>query len=688
MSSGSARPSQEEVAGGLQQGRRQRFLPILLQRDDDLEQEEDHGDDRRHGYPNYRNRRKPSSAEEALSRYPQMGKFEASHRTGIVVCPDPRAAAAEQRLDEKEESWMTTLAAVAASGTALALQAIPEGERRQHRRRRRRRRPPDVSSAATTAVQQLQAELSSRLDSLSSWRRGRVLSPRPARRRRRLTPLFSPGQASAAAALAARQHLLQLRARLSGMTTAAGRRTGALFSAARESGDRGLRITGGCGDLLRRLGSGLLVRSVQILKRGAAGAAGGRLQRGDEEAEEEGEWEGSRLVRLTDMTVQNVVDVVARDGWEHVATTSGVVVHRQYIALSADGTPIEEEDTATAAAAAARGSTAEHSAIFGGTSSSNGSGGGGSINAPRFACVKATAIISVPPEVVYLLFADNSRVSEYNEHCREVKDLEVLSQDSKITWAASGRMGPFKARDFCTLVHFRTLSDGTLAQVSRPVEHPAAPRSSRYVRSEILLAGNFMRPVPGDPSRTEFLMVTHVNPGGAAETRAGAMLVNSLCASSPVTFIRRLEVAAQKLMLELQQQQQQLQQPRASPPALPGDGGGGDDDSGDDVNSDGGAMVTDKGREGAREGQGRAIDERENLGDGIGSGSGRGGGVGGAEIEDGGGETAGWPNFVVETSFGGALAPRQRQQQQKQQEEQQEPEACSHQPQPPERSPS
>lgn len=47
-------------------------------------------------------------------------------------------------------------------------------------------------------------------------------------------------------------------------------------------------------------------------------------------------------------------------------------------------------------------------------------------------------------------------------------------------------------------------------------------------------------------------MVTHVNPGGAAETRAGAMLVNSLCASSPVNFIRRLEVAAQKLMHELQ----------------------------------------------------------------------------------------------------------------------------------------
>ncbi|CAM9946626.1 unnamed protein product, partial [Ectocarpus sp. 8 AP-2014] len=127
-----------------------------------------------------------------------------------------------------------------------------------------------------------------------------------------------------------------------------------------------------------------------------------------------------------------------------------------------------------------------------------------------------------------------------------------------------------QARDFCTLVHFRTLSDGTLAQVSKPVEHPAAPRTSRYVRSEILLAGNFMRPVPGDPSRTEFLMVTHVNPGGAAETRAGAMLVNSLCTSSPVTFIRRLEVAAKKLMLELQQQQK-----RAPHEAVGGDTGTG-----------------------------------------------------------------------------------------------------------------
>eukprot|EP00752_Nemacystus_decipiens_P004825 g4391.t1 len=621
-----------------------------------------------------------------------MGKFEPWHRTGIVASHHP--CAAEERWDEMEESWVTALAALAASGTALALQAVPEGGRRQHRRQRQRRRPPDVSSAAAAAVRRLQAEISSRLDDLSAWstRRRRRVSPPPAtrRRRRRSAPPFSPTQASAAAALAARQHLGQLRGHLLGMTTAAGRRTEALLSAACQSGDRGLRIAGGYGEMLRRRGYGLLFRSVERLRRGVAGA--GR-QSQEAEGAEEGEWEGSRLVRLTDMTVQNVVDVVARDGWEHVATTSGVVVHRQYIALGPDGTPIEED---TAAAAEAGGPTAEPSAVVGGRTSNGGSSGGGgrsggNDNSPRFACVKATAVISVPPEVVYLLFADNSRVSEYNEHCREVKDLEVLSQDSKITWAASGRMGPFKARDFCTLVHFRTLSDGTLAQVSRPVEHPAAPRSSRYVRSEILLAGNFMRPVPGDPSRTEFLMVTHVNPGGAAETRAGAMLVNSLCASSPVNFIRRLEVAAQKLMLELQEQQQQqkLQQhPRASSPALAagdgdgGGGGGGDSDGGDDVNTDiPTSSNDDKERDGGRgAAEGGAIDELEISEDK------RVGGTGGeVEGQRGAAEAAAAsPNFVVEASFGTALASWQLQQQQQQQQRQQQQHqgGCTHQPQP------
>ncbi|CAM9371294.1 unnamed protein product [Scytosiphon promiscuus] len=663
----------------------------------------------------HQDRRRHQRAENFASHFPETGRFRAHHKKGFLY-PSEGEAADEDWEEIDEERWSATLAALAASGTALALQAAPEDDRSQPpaspdygRRRRRRPRPreenPDASTAAAAGrrdvslvFQRLRAELASNLEAFSSWRRRR-------RRRQSATP------AVPAAAAVAQRHLGQVTAHLSGLSAESVRRAENLYSAGqRTSGDLGIRIVGYGEVLLRRGRRRLLVLRELATKSGGGGGGASRIGRKSKRAGaaaaavEQDERERRKLRelrRLTDLTVQNVVDVVARDGWELVVDRDGVVVHRQYIALGPDGTPVATggagpsapapaeatsssvtEDRRTEASAMVGESSGGSSALYresgdgsssegggGGSGGSNRSGGGSSggdnsNSAPQFACVKATAIISVPPEVVYLLFADNSRVREYNEHCREVRDLEVLSQDSKITWAASGRMGPFKARDFCTLVHFRTLSDGTLAQVSRPVEHPAAPRSSRYVRSEILLAGNFMRPVPGDPSRTEFLMVTHVNPGGAAETRAGAMLVNSLCASSPVNFIRRLEVAAQKLMLELQQQQQQqLQQ---GPPFAHVINGDDDEERCGDVDND--ANVSDGGWGNAGGGgERRAEPGIEGLGGGIGGEFEAGGGAGGDR--DGVGAPAQLPGAVAPGRQSGAsLPPEQPQPQPPQQE--------------------
>ncbi|CAN0437776.1 unnamed protein product, partial [Ectocarpus sp. 12 AP-2014] len=503
----------------------------------------------------------PPRAQDFGIRYPQTGRFEARHKRGLVLDDQP---AGEEWEEADRECWSATIAAIVASGSTLALQrtlkldeqqsASTEGYGRQqrHDRRRRRRRHryhrKDRDNSSASRFRRMRAELSANLD---AWRMRR-------RRARETTP---------AAAIVIRQHLTQLTAQLSELTGEGFRRAERLLSAAYASGNLGIRIAC-CGELLRRRGRELFLLGLRKEQNPPGSGGEGKLGKGKEGEAERRKMRELQL--LTDKIVQNVVDVVARDGWEVVVEREGVVVHRQYLALGPDGTP--EAPAQAAGVPKAEASSASVGGRVEGSADDPAPVGedSGKSRPPQFACVKASAILSVPPEVVYLLFADNSRVGEYNEHCREVKDLEVLSQDSKITWAASGRMGPFKARDFCTLVHFRTLSDGTLAQVSKPVEHPAAPRTSRYVRSEILLAGNFMRPVPGDPSRTEFLMVTHVNPGGAAETRAGAMLVNSLCTSSPVTFIRRLEVAAKKLMLELQQQQK-----RAPHGAVGGDTGTG-----------------------------------------------------------------------------------------------------------------
>ena len=448
-----------------------------------------------------------TGAEDFGSRYPQTGRFGPRHKRGQV----PATAGEDQDEEGVDESWSTALAALAASGTALALQTDPEasssssagiepdggsgdllqqqGGRAQRYRGRWRQRGQRQHSnqrrlydlggtaALSSLVQRLQTELSSNVDALSSW---------SSKRRSQLRDRAALAAAAAAAAATHRQLLFSHRSslalrqlqlfgaqaadsaargaqsglnhvtwRLTGATDEAGRCAEAFLSGARMSRKEGFRLIG-----------------VSLARCGLRGGSGGgwrRERRGDSAAqEEEGEYEGSRLTRLTDMTVQNVVDVVARDGWEHVTTTNGVVVHRQYIALGPDGRPappvaVEGGATGDVAARAtgatpARRATPIVSTVSGGGGSTaltpkalllaGGVGGvegrGADVGKAQFACVKATAVLSVPPEVVYLLFADNSRVGEYNEHCREVMDLEILSEDSKITWAASGRMGPFK----------------------------------------------------------------------------------------------------------------------------------------------------------------------------------------------------------------------------------------------------
>lgn len=71
-----------------------------------------------------------------------------------------------------------------------------------------------------------------------------------------------------------------------------------------------------------------------------------------------------------------------------------------------------------------------------------------------------------------------------------------------------------------------------------------APSSERYLRMEIMVGGNIIRRVEGDDSKTHFTVLTHVNPGGVAETRLGAMILNSAAASGPLKFIHGLRKVA------------------------------------------------------------------------------------------------------------------------------------------------
>ena len=97
----------------------------------------------------------------------------------------------------------------------------------------------------------------------------------------------------------------------------------------------------------------------------------------------------------------------------------------------------------------------------------------------------STAVLNAKPRDVYQLFLDNDRVSEYNEHCNSLEDLQQLSKDTKVSWSVTNRMGPFKARDFVTVVHYRELQNGKLVAANRPAVHAKKPPVGKYQRAEV-----------------------------------------------------------------------------------------------------------------------------------------------------------------------------------------------------------
>lgn len=226
------------------------------------------------------------------------------------------------------------------------------------------------------------------------------------------------------------------------------------------------------------------------------------------------------LKMQNDANVKNMFKVIDSSGWQPVVTTGDEYPVRVWKKKILPGTYV------------ANGAVDEEAAT-------------------KFACIKATAVILAPPQEVYKLFLDNSRVSEYNEHCAKLEDVEYLSKDTKIAWSATNPYDSFgitKARDFLTMVHYRRLPDGTRIVVNRPVVHPARPAGGTYQRAELMLAGNVIRPVKGHPDKTELTLITHINPGGIADNAVGAAIINKLTASSPVEFIKKLEAAARKTM--------------------------------------------------------------------------------------------------------------------------------------------
>eukprot|EP01035_Chromulina_nebulosa_P022398 gene22398-29002_t len=198
----------------------------------------------------------------------------------------------------------------------------------------------------------------------------------------------------------------------------------------------------------------------------------------------------------------------------------------------------------------------------------------------KHACVKSSAIINGKPEDIFNLFLDIHRIHEYNEHVSSVKDVHYFktnrkfivlesndrnssaytsekksdfalglnsdTDSSKMSYATGYRMGPFKARDFLSIVNFVKFPDNSYVILNRPAYFSKLQPNKKYVRATILLAGNIIEPY-GD-NKSLLTLIAHVNPGGGADTSAGAWIINKLCALGPPKFIKAVEKALNQLI--------------------------------------------------------------------------------------------------------------------------------------------
>jgi len=155
--------------------------------------------------------------------------------------------------------------------------------------------------------------------------------------------------------------------------------------------------------------------------------------------------------------------------------------------------------------------------------------------------VKARGIVKATPEEIFNMIFDSSRTKEYNKYSVGRTDIVSLSPFSKVVWNRTNPPGTKKPHDFCTLMHgvpsaAAPKGNGTYLLMTTAVEHPQAEPSSTYLRSEILLGVNLMRPVPGRPGFTELTTVNHVKTTGVP-----AFLAEKVAARSAIDFIRKVD---------------------------------------------------------------------------------------------------------------------------------------------------
>ena len=143
-----------------------------------------------------------------------------------------------------------------------------------------------------------------------------------------------------------------------------------------------------------------------------------------------------------------------------------------------------------------------------------------------------------PADVIMELLVDSDRIAEYNKYSKGRTDIEHLGSHTKIVRNRTLPPLTKKAHEFCTIMHVIKKDDGSQVMLTRFTEHAKVPRSSNYVRSEIILGVTEVRPHPSNPNYSQFTTVSQVKTAGVPLFVAEQFSVKGV-----VDFIKNLESA-------------------------------------------------------------------------------------------------------------------------------------------------
>lgn len=131
---------------------------------------------------------------------------------------------------------------------------------------------------------------------------------------------------------------------------------------------------------------------------------------------------------------------------------------------------------------------------------------------------KGVGIIDGSPETVRCVFAASSLRTKWDDMFDRGDILEVVDTNTMISYGALKAPWPVSPRDFCTVGRAIVKPDGSIFMFNTTVDHPKAKPVKGNVRSEVIYSAILIKPVPGQPNKSEVFYSVGSDPKGSIPT--------------------------------------------------------------------------------------------------------------------------------------------------------------------------